>query len=587
MIGVSPSKIRYIQLLSILAIGVVASNLARPLSYTLYFWTDSFFALYALLMGVHTYKNRLPVGYKLQARIWKNYLIPILILAFITWTGINLFFLIFRENSSFHDSTNLWVGLIAVVNLSVGLFNFNEQRLHPALLFVLSFVMLIIAGTILLMIPGATTRQISLVDALFTSTSSVCVTGLSVLDTGQDFTHTGQIIILILFQLGALGMLTFTNLLGLLFRGAASYRNRLFLKDMINAKTMSSTFNTLRGIIIFTLTTELIGAACIYLTLDPEMGKIGERLFFSIFHGVSAFCNAGFSTLSASLYESGYRHQYDLHLIIAILIILGGIGYSVCIGYYRYLFDQISYQFFRLIKRKTKRSPFPKPVMNVNTKIVIYTTFILLSVGMVTFLYIEWNNSIATYSIWGKLVASLFASVTTRTAGFNTVDTGSLNVGILVVMLVLMWIGASPGSTGGGIKTTTFGVAMMNIYQQVTGKPHIVLAWRKVPQRALQRSTSIITLSLISISLAVWVIMQTDKQLSFLPVLFECVSAYSTVGLSMCITGKLSTAGKLMLIVTMFIGRVGLLTFLTGLVRHFSTYTYDPLGYPEEEIFIN
>ncbi|MCB0562829.1 MAG: hypothetical protein KDD01_00475 [Phaeodactylibacter sp.] len=476
--------------------------------------------------------------------------------------------------------------LLAVLDISARVYAIERQTLHPALAFALSFFLLICIGTMLLLLPLATRSGISFVDALFTSTSAVCVTGLAVLDTGHDFTLLGQLIILMLIQMGGLGMLTFTNLFGLFFRGYGSYRNRLMLKDMINANDMADTFNTLIKIITFTFAIESIGAICIYYSISPDAGGQGGRLFFAIFHSISAFCNAGFSTLSNSLYESGYRYNYSLHLAIAGLIILGGIGYSVFINYYTYIKILVKRYFQRLFQ-KEQDTVYRKPAISTNTRIVMYTSLGLLLAGTAIFYVLEYNNSLAGHSGWGKIVTAFFGSVTTRTAGFNTVDTAALALPTLMVFFLLMWIGASPGSTGGGIKTTTFALSLVNIYRQILGHDRIIFKWKQIPIHALQRATAVILLSLLGIGAAIFSLIYFDGQLGLLPIAFECISAYSTVGLSLGITASLSAASKLTLVLAMFVGRVSFLTLLTGIARQFAPYRHNPLCYPEEDILIN
>jgi len=267
---------------------------------------------------------------------------------------------------------------------------------------------------------------------------------------------------------------------------------------------------------------------------------------------------------------------------------LGGIGYGVVISLYQYLKKWSIYLQSRLfgISMLGNRLGM-KPHLNLNTRIVLITTLTLILFGWVMFFLFESNNTMKGYSTAGKLVTSLFGSITTRTAGFNTLDTGSLSLSTIMIVLLLVWIGASPVSTGGGIKTTTFAVATLNIVQQVFGYKYIRVGYKKIPQQALQRATSIISLSLIMGGLSTLLLVTFDGELGVIKLAFECFSAFSTVGLSMGITSQLSEASKAVIIVTMFVGRVGFLTILTGMVRQIITYKYSPIDYPEEEIFIN
>ena len=480
----------------------------------------------------------------------------------------------------------IFIIVFAFIELSEWLFHFQRQRLHPATVFMISFMVMILIGALLLMLPKATTHGISPVNALFTSTSAVCVTGLAVLDTGKDFTRFGQWIILLLIQLGGLGVMTFTSLFGLLFRGNSSFQNRLALKDYINTDSIGDAYKILVRIIVITLLIELSGFLCILWSIrDLEM-PLNDRLFFAVFHSISAFCNAGFSTLSNSLYEEGYRFNYFLHVVLAGLFILGGIGYSIMFNYLTYLKRRILNRIARLNRETT--SGLPRPIISLNTKIVMLTTGLLIFLGTITFYIFEYNNTLAEHTGMGKWIAAFFGGVTPRTAGFNSVNTGALAFPTLMIYLLLMWIGASPGSTGGGIKTTTFAVATLNIVQQVTGKDAINLWWKSIPGIALRRASAIISLSLIAIGMSTFLIISKDSDLGLLPVAFETFSAYSTVGLSMGITAQFSDWSKLVLVATMFVGRVSFLTLLIGIFRLFTKPKLpSKFSYPQEDIFIN
>ncbi len=513
----------------------------------------------------------------------------VLFLSFLLFASafINTAYFLLFDNKEFNFLTALLVFLIIMFDLSGRLYTLNRQTLHPALVFVLSFMVLIVIGTLLLILPNATVNGISFIDALFTSTSAVCVTGLATLDTGKDFTRLGQLAILFLIQFGALGMLSFTTLFGLLFKGFGSFESRLILKNMINAGSLETTFKTLIQILIFVLMVELVGAILIFYTNTIAFESLNDRVFFAIFHSVSAFCNAGFSTLSDSLYDANYRYNYNMQMVIAVLIVLGGIGYGVIINIYQYGKKHIKQRVYKLFKITLKPREKFRPNLSLNTKIVVITSAALIVFGFVLFFVLEYNNTLSEHTGWGKLATALFGSITTRTAGFNTVNTGELTMSTIMIVLLLMWIGASPGSTGGGIKTTTFAVATLNIYQQVFGFRYIRVGWKRVQQSALQRATSIISLSLIMVGLSTFLLITLDGHLGVMPLAFEAFSAYSTVGLSMGITSDLSAASKVVIVFTMFIGRVGFLTLLTGIARQVIVYKYSPLEYPEEEIFIN
>ncbi|MCB0550294.1 MAG: hypothetical protein KDD19_22180 [Phaeodactylibacter sp.] len=570
---------------SILAFTALVFDFGFRNNYWHQFITDTFYLAYGLLFFVRI--RHIISSLPAPSRTWQasRYIILAAAGSLVVLALLNLLEYSFFRKEFVRPTAGL-VLLLAALDISARVYAIERQTLHPALAFVLSFFLLVCMGTMLLLLPLATPAGISFVDALFTATSAVCVTGLVVLDTGREFTLFGQFIILLLIQLGALGMLTFTNLFGLFFQGYGSYRNRLMLKDMINANDIGDTFKTLVKIVTFTFVIEALGAVCIYYCLSPGAGGQGGRVFFAIFHAISAFGNAGFSTLSNSLYEEGFRYNYSLHMVIAVLIILGGIGYSVFINYYSYLKTILRAQYQRLFKRG-RDIIYRKPVITTNTRIVLITSLALLLAGTAAFYVLEYDNTLAGHSGWGKLATAFFGSVTTRTAGFNTVDTAALALPTLMVYFLLMWVGASPGSTGGGIKTTTFALTLMNIYRQILGQDRIVFGWKQIPAQALQRATAVILLSILGIGGAIFMVIFFDGHLGLMPIAFECISAYSTVGLSMGITASLSAPSKLALVMAMFVGRVSFLTLLTGIARQFAPRRHNPLRYPEEDILIN
>nr|WP_245889537.1 potassium transporter TrkG [Cecembia rubra] len=477
---------------------------------------------------------------------------------------------------------NLLVMILFLIELSKLSLAANQLKIHPALVFILSFLIVILIGTGMLMLPNATVAGISSVDALFTSTSAVCVTGLIVLDTSSDFTFLGQFIILILFQVGGLGMMTFTSFFGFFFKGSFSLQNQLFLKDYINEENISAINSTLFKIILFTLITEGITALMIFSIIDRGLfDSVGDQLFFSVFHAISGFCNAGFSTLSNGLYEFGFREEYTVHLIIAIAIILGGIGFPVVLGYSNYL-RHVVVGTKKLITGEEEYKHAPR-VVNVNIKLIVYTTGILLTLGFLAFWFFEEEYTLKGLSGYGKFVTAFFGTVTPRTAGFNTVDMSALAMPTILIYLILMWIGASPGSTGGGLKTSTIAVAMLNVISFAKGKDRVEIFKRQIGNETLRKAFAVIQLSFLVIGLGVFLVMLFDPQLPLTSVAFEIFSAFSTVGLSLGITGELSTGSKIVITIIMFLGRVGTLTVLVAFVKKARTLRYK---YPEEGVFI-
>lgn len=462
-------------------------------------------------------------------------------------------------------------------------FSVKYRKMNPATILLLGFGMLIIAGTFLLMLPRATYSGISFTDSLFTSTSAVCVTGLVVVDTGSYFTPFGHSIILTLIQLGGLGIMTFTSFFAYFFMGGSSYQSLIVLGNLTNNNKIAEVFDTLKKVLIFTLLAEGIGFLLIFININsPQNNFSGDSLFFSLFHAVSAFCNAGFSTLENSLYDINFRYNYPLHLVIAALIIIGGLGFPVIINLYQWVKYIIKNRIMRINRRKEVL--YKANVINLNTKLVVYTTLSLIIFGTLLFYILEYNNTLAEHSGIGKFIAAFFSSVTPRTAGFNTIDTSAINIPAMIIILLLMWVGASPGSTGGGIKTSTFALAFLNILSLARGKGKVELNLRQIPETSINRSFAFVFLSLCLIGLFIFLLVLTDSDKPLSAVVFEVFSAFSTVGLSRGITADLSVAGRYIIILAMFIGRVGALTFLSAIFVkvHLKLATY-----PKEEILIN
>ncbi|MBN2815025.1 MAG: ATPase [Bacteroidales bacterium] len=455
--------------------------------------------------------------------------------------------------------------------------------LNPAQLFMLSFALLILVGAALLKLPNATTSPISYVDALFTSTSAICVTGLIVVDTATQFTALGKSIILLLFQAGGIGIMTFTSFFGFFFKGgSASFSERFVLSDFFSEDNVSEIRKTLAKVIFITLLFEAIGAALIYISLDnTHFPNIGSRIRFSVFHAVSAFCNAGFSTLTDGLYDFRIRNTYPILYVVSMLIILGGIGFPILLNLYTFVKYKLL-SLFSLIRFGRKKDFIPM-MINVNSRLVIYTTLFLIVVGCLFYFLFENDNTLKEMSVAGKLAHTFFSSVTPRTAGFNVVNMGDLSTAAIVLTIFLMWVGASPVSSGGGIKTSTFAIALLNVLRIARTKRHIEFHHREVHERSVDRAFAIIIISIIMLGSFSLVLHLLEPDKSALAVLFECVSAFSTVGLSLGITPMLSNYAKILLIVLMFIGRMGILTLLFALVSKTKTSVY---RYPKENIVI-
>jgi len=553
-----------------------------PLVYIL----DHLYLLYLLVIVLSVpFRYILITPENQKFRVWA---IDAVLWCFYVLIFICRIFIVFKDRILLHPlELKIWLVPVFTIYLIRELSRFafwsKNKKINPAFLFVVSFFTLIMAGTLLLLMPRATHSGIGLTNAIFTSTSAVCVTGLTVVDTGTYFTRFGQTIILILIQLGGLGIMTFTSFFVFFFKGGASYQSIILIGNLTSEGKIARVFNTLLKILIFTISFEAAGMVLIYFSLGESAAMFtGNRLFFSVFHAISAFCNAGFSTLSQSFFDINFRFNYTLHLVIALLFIIGGLGFPVIINLYSYLKHLV---INKMIKPGRKRKPvYLAHIINLNTRIVVLTSLLLTGAGTIAFLLLEYNHTLSEHHGIGKLAAAFFSAVTPRTAGFNTVNTGNLQFPTLVMVIMLMWIGASPASTGGGIKTSTFALSALNALSLIRGRSRVEFFRREIPGSSLNRASAFVILSLMVIGLTVFVLLLSDPQKAFSDIVFEVVSAFSTVGLSRGITGDLSVPGKYMIIVTMFTGRVGTLTLLVAFFRKLKSMKY---RYPSEEILIN
>ena len=464
----------------------------------------------------------------------------------------------------------LYVGLAQVIvmgGMFLSILRINEyfslRKMSPGILLIISFFLLITFGGCLLKMPNATKESISWLDALFTSTSASCVTGLVVVDTATRFTFLGQLIILLLIQVGGLGVMTLTYFLARLVRSGISLKDRILLRDLLSEDNMNEITSSLVGIVLVTLLLETCGSGLLYYFLSacPASEIAGGSLaFMSIFHSISAFCNAGFSTCSNNLAEPFLRGCWGVQIAIMILIILGGLGFPV-------LKELFSRGFQRMIGLFRGLGRGPKIPLSVHSKVVLYTTSLLILGGFLLIFTVE-NIFTENFSMSGQAIMdALFNAVTPRTAGFNTLPIGSLMPATALLLIALMYIGGSPAGTAGGIKTTTFAVAVTNLTKNLRQKNDLEMCSRKIPAEIINRAFAIALLSLCWIGFSVLFISVLQPKLSTLDVLFETVSAFGTVGLSRGITNHLLPLSKGVLILNMFVGRIGILTVIFAIVK--------------------
>lgn len=473
------------------------------------------------------------------------------------------------------DLPLLWMALIQtglVLTHLIGIIRrrFRDRGIQPGKVFAGSFLLGSGIGAALLLLPRCTTAGIDPVDALFVAVSAICVTGLSTVDVATVFTPLGQGVILILMQIGGLGIMTLTMAFVTLMPGSLSVREKVMLQDMLSEDRLSSIGALLRRITAITVLVELAGATVLYLQLHQGDGWDGELAFRCLFHAVSAFCNAGFSNLpDASLAEVLARP--GIGAVIMMLIVLGGIGFPV-------LVDLGGFLRHRLRGIRDYRS------LHLSTRLVLISTLLLLLGGAAAILLTDRAGSFIGMTMAEQMYNSLFLAVSSRTAGFAAVPVGSLSHATVLVVVILMWIGASPASCGGGIKTVTVALAFLNVRAVLRGEQEVEIFGRVIDRRSLARAFAGMTLSVAILGLASLALFWLEPGPAPLDLAFEAVSAWSTTGLSRGITADLGKPAALLLVLLMLVGRVGAVTLATSLLRRAPEKHY---GYLRENIPVN
>ena len=429
-------------------------------------------------------------------------------------------------------------------------------RLHPAVIFILSFVVLIVVGTWLLSMPLMSTVEggMPLVDAFFTATSATCVTGLMSVDTMTYFTSKGHWVLLFLIQLGGLNFIAFGSFLALASKFGVAVKQHDVIEDFVNSDNLLGSSGTLGKVVAWCLGLEALGAVALMVLWSPEVAfhGLGDRVFSSLFHSVSAFNNAGITLFTDGLAHPWVANNWLVHWVITVLVFLGALGMVA-------LFDLFD------LRKLRERMVQPWKTISFPAKIALYFSVILVVLGTVAFAALEWNGTLAGMSGFGKFTTAVFQSVT-RTSGFNTVDIGAVGMPMLFLLLVLMFIGASSSSTGGGIKTSTLAIVLADVWRTVRGGDHVQIFKRTISTVLRSRAYSVLLFFLVGNLVGVFVLTVTESHLvtsgstAFFDLAFEHVSAMGTVGLSTGITPLLSSWGKVVLAVAMFVGRVGTLT---------------------------
>jgi len=471
------------------------------------------------------------------------------------------------------------MGLILVADFYKVAKVITSMKMSPPLLFAFSFIVMIFVGSGLLMLPNVHIGKISYFEALFTSASAICVSGLSIIDLTEMLTFKGNFILLFLFQIGGLGVMGFTGLFAFAFTGTVSFKDRILLKDIFSSDTMGDIFSFLAKMLSITLLFESIGAVAIYLSIADI--DIQDPIFFSIFHSVSAFCNCGISTLPDGFANPLVADNNTLLMIIAILTSLGGIGFPVLIALYSTIRNKTAHLLGIQVDR---RSTLSHVGADMATHIVIIATLGILVLGTVGYYFLELGNTLADDTMGSRWVKSFFCCATARTAGFNVSDISCWSNATMAFIMGIMWVGASPGSTGGGIKTTTFALLLCSIVSFIRGNRYIEIGYHRIGFETISRVLVLISMSLLIIFTAfiLFAVFEPDK--NPLRLFFDTVSMYSTTGLSMTGTDTLSLPSKVLTMVMMFLGRVGPLTLLSGLfVSRKTKYA----KYPYKNLTIN
>lgn len=453
-------------------------------------------------------------------------------------------------------------------------FFLKSIAVQPAQTIVLSFLIVIIIGTILLMMPFSTSdnSRLGFINSLFTATSAVCVTGLIVVDTATKFSIYGKIIIMILIQIGGLGIMLLSYFTAFVIGRKVSLEDKIVASYLLSEQDMRKISNSVTKIILMTFTIELIGALLLFLNFSEVFGFNLKSIFFSLFHSVSAFCNAGFALFSDS-FES-FKSDLSINFIIVFLIILGGLSFSVLFNLADNLRAKLKSDVLKRQVRTTK--------LSLNAKAVMIVTGILVVSGMLIIYGFEHKNNLIHYDLKTQYLCAFFQSVTLRTAGFNTVDISILSLSTLLIMVVFMFIGGASGSTAGGVKVNTVFVTFSYIKSLFKGQSDVSIFKHSISRDLISKSFLIIILALVVVFLGTLFLSMTED-FEFERVLFEVVSAFGTVGLSTGITPSLSIPGRIVVIITMFIGRIGPMTLIAALSH---LRERKPIRYPEGEILI-
>ncbi len=451
-----------------------------------------------------------------------------------------------------------------------------KKNMSPTRLIALSFFLVILIGAILLSLPICNKADsIPFIDHLFIATSATCVTGLVSVCVAQQYNVIGQLVIILLIQIGGLGFLTLLNVFYVFLHKKLSLKNKIIMQEALNQESLKDIHIYIKRVFLYTFVIEMIGALCLMFVFVPEFGLKG--IYYSIFHSISAFCNAGFDILGSQSLIPYYNHFW-LNIVISSLILLGGIGFVVMIelihSYHNY---KLKFKTFH-IKKYIKN-------LSVHTKIVLLMTFILVFLGMIVILLLEYNHTLSSMPFNEKLLVSYFQSVTLRTAGFASVDMSALTPATKYFMSFIMFIGGSPAGTAGGIKTVTFVMMILHIVSLIKGAEHVHIFDKTIDDHIIKKSLSIIIIS-ITICFISLFLLTISENVSLIDLVFEVFSAFATVGLSAGISPILSVFGKIVVILLMYIGRIGPITMLLIFAKQYNSKKGKDINFAKENVLI-
>ncbi len=473
----------------------------------------------------------------------------------------------------------------AVVDISYGLMRAVNRRTNPPLLLSVSFLVFIVIGSLLLMLPKSTLEGISYVDALFVSTSAVCITGLTPVDVATTFTPFGQIVLALLIQIGGMGVLTFTSFFALYFSGNTSIYSQMMVKDMLDSRTFNELGPTLLYIFTFTIVVELAGAAVVWWSIHDVLTNLSvhQQIKFSLFHSLSSFCNAGFSTLPGGMSNPALMNSnQSIYLVTSVIVLAGAIGFPVLVNVRNALAEYMK----RLVDRIRHRDRAGRSIhlYNLNTKLSFNAMLLIFLISAVAFLLLEHNNTMKGMSLYTQVCQSIFNATCPRSSGFQSLSPELFSPSTLLMIVLLMWIGGASQSTAGGVKVNTIATSLLNLRATVLGKDRVVAFNRTISSTSIRRANAVIALSIVSLFTFSMILLQLEPELPVKSVVFETVSALFTVGSSLGITDQLGEPAKIVLSAAMFLGRVGIISMLIGLTGNRTT---SPVTFPTDNIIIN